>query len=596
MFNRLKINQIYEAHEAMGEMNDIGREFSQTINRIKQENQKTTSICYVKNPKIESQLQDVKDQDQSNFSILIGETGIGKSTYIRKVFGNDTNPEIINNCISVPFFMNRMYLTKDNHLLRFKEKIQATARLILGEDADYEEISEDFYQFIKSKNKHLLEIKDFFAKATNKEILADVKKEDFYGYYTELLKYACIKKNIQKIVIIYDDWESISELDVLFELINIGCHFYECCAQSLKEEKIIVTTVMAIRPSTRLALANKEWFSAYTPYKEIMIREPVDLKSIYLAQIKNDPMRKNTTREEEVFEILDKYVNGLPQVWCNMLTEYANYNIREALNMLSGIITNRRYIQGGATPMYYFKAEEEDFHFNKPNIARSMILKESELYLDNDGSIFNILKNNDNEKSDLIVAYICKYFFILNDGKYISLKRVAEDLLYKDIKLIGIDHEVAQDSLKYLIEKRVVDKVTVDKDTIYYSACPRLFAPFSVFKQNSVLCDVLRDDVYLDKEELSHGYLRYPITKMIEQNKLDASIAFLHCIVNTESNLRNRINPSSRQYFCTKFGEKMLVSDMLEGYRHMLYATRNSDDKRYKNLLRLVENHEKNYI
>ena len=87
---RVRINQIVALEHRSGR-NNLYKRFRPCFDAILTQ-AATPSKAYVRNPRVENQLHAALGARVDSLLFFVGPTGIGKSTYIRHVFGTNQNP------------------------------------------------------------------------------------------------------------------------------------------------------------------------------------------------------------------------------------------------------------------------------------------------------------------------------------------------------------------------------------------------------------------------------------------------------------------------------------------------------------------------
>jgi len=550
---------------------------------------------YVPNTEIEERLLYFSQLSSSHLNEFVGETGIGKSTYIRKVFGANKNPSIKNDVLYVPFFLNGQEI--NNHNIR--QKFISTLKAAYTECQKYymalrEKDFDDIYSFISSHNQALLELGDFFEPSNNTSALKSLSERNPYAFFAELLKYACDKTSLKQIVVIYDDIESIADSDTILSYVRQLCNFHTCF-MNVEDKSFSISSIIAIRPSTRRLLQSTHWYRAYTANDSLIITNPSALADIFVARVSYLTRRevgklyKDIDRINEATAVLTDVVSKFEQKTLFLLSELSNHNIREAIRLFASVVSNRRYVQHDAALRPHFTVKTSDYSINGGSVARSIILDEADVYVDHNSSVFNLFKNSRDKRSDLIVAYICKYFFNNNSKRWENLERISEREFMSDIALVCRDTSFLEYSLEYLRKEKVIESFSVTdhgQATTYFMALPRLFGAISLLEMNSVYLDAMRDDAYLPSSVLSvHGAPVAPVSRLKStEEKIDASVAMLEHIFRSECDILNRVMPSEQSVLRRKFGDTLVASSAARGLRKTIFASGQANRREFLRL------------
>lgn len=611
MNSRVKLNDT-ETHRKTYARNDLYRQFTPAFTQLFSANPLSIeyhnpSAGYVVNKGIEEGLQSFADSFAPNICEFIGETGIGKSTYIRKVFGVKANPSIDGDVLKIPFYMNGKDITQDNYKKRFLKQLRAAFNLVAEKYEVLQDLdNDDLFDFINDHNAALLVHDDFFETPSRIDILKSLVATNAYAFYAELLKYACYKTPLSRIIIVYDDIEGIIETETMFLFVSQACRFHVCLLNT-EDRNFSATSILSLRPSTRKILQETHWYHAYTANSQLIIDEPVALSEIFHARIefltKHDFRDRYADKERitDALRVLEKVLERFEARTLSIVALLSNYNIREALRLLATILANRKYVQSDAVPSAHFTIEPRNFVLNGGTIVKSLVYDESDVYFDHNPYVFNLFKNTANPTFDMVVPYFCKYFFFRNSQSWASLEKVKEDELLSDIKMICKDDTAINFALQYLLAEKVLEKHVVDDQSTtktYYMALPRLFGIFRLMELNSVLFDALRDDLYLDTKSLQVSGVEgiQPIGRIGgADKKLQAAVQALKEILASETRLLNSINPKSRSVVQRKFGDHLVTGYAVRGLKTSSFTTTSDISKEIRQLERQATDFEKSY-
>ncbi len=571
--SRYRINERFPAVSAYAR-NDIYRQFTPVFNTIFSAESlavehKDGDAGYVTNTEVEDSLRSFIDTPVNHINLVVGETGIGKSTYLRKIFTADQNPTISNNKLFIPYFLNGKTVTTENYREVFIKQIRAAYNLCrkhfpkeLG-TFDFEEI----HEFIDEHNSSLLEVGGFFEDLSAKEILGKLKKEDPYAFYAEMLKYVSDKTTIETVLVVVDDVEAIENSDAQSLFVHQTCRFHKCL-KNVGERKFNGITIISLRPFTVELLKKTDWFKAYTSNNDLNIPKPATLAHIFLARFDyvlnkyHGSHYKDIERFEKAREILERIFYRFESDLLSYISTLCNYNIREAIKLTGKVISNRRFIQGNVRVREQFVIRNEQFIFNDGNIVKSIAFDQEDVFFDHRGTLFNILKNEAKPETDLIICYICKYFYTRSSRNWDNLEYIECHRFLKDIEILKIDKKYLDYCLNYLIDENVLEVETVlngGKSSKYIYAKPKLFGVFKLLQHNSVLVDAFRDDTYCHSDSLEIDGDIQPILRIKgSSGKALGTLKFWESLIESEKSLIMRINPKYVPDFKRKFGDTLV--------------------------------------
>ena len=610
---RKKINELHRG--SVSPPSDLQRQFAPAFNSLISQDPLEFSgqhnqHGYVKNDGIESKLYDWLDSTSNLLCLFVGETGIGKSTYIRKVFGTDKNARIIKKTLVIPFFLNGNDINSSNFKDHFVKKLSSACKICLENEKTTLK-ADDFYDYIKTTNPHLLEVGFFFDECTKEQTIRSFRTQNEYGFFAELLKYSIEQNpNIDRVIVLYDDLESIVSTETLFRFVKQTCSFHTCF-QNTRDRSPPLTSVLAIRPATLRSLERTDWFHAYTPDDREYVEQPAHLADVFLAKVAAKTQAeiggkyKNTERILEAINELGVIVQKLPRDFLGILLDLSNHNLREALRLLARTLSNRTHIQ---TPHNlldpHFKIDSADFEgaSKLANLTKALTYGEKTIYVDHNANLFNIIRNTANRSTDLIVPYLCKYLYFRNSRDYRSMEFIRQDeLLYEMNKLFG-QQEFIDSSLQYLINERAIERVLLNErgqaSAHYIIARPRLFGVFKLLLDSSVYLEAMRDDTFATEEVLleqcDKTHYR-PTAELPPEEKDKAICRLLASIFESEKLLLNGVPTAERGRVRRHFGDILFSRMLFEGINASRSRTSAPENEVFNALRNAISTFESRY-
>lgn len=581
---RIRINEIDKPIQAY-KRNDLYRQFSPVFNTIFSSESLAVEFNngdagYVPDKSIEDAIRGFSNTPINHLNLIIGETGIGKSTYIKKVFSAGLNPTIMETVLYIPFFLNGKVITDENYKDVFIRQIRAAYKLCKRTYPDLAKFDhQKIYDFIDEHNSALLEVDEFFDDSTPQDLLSALARSSPYAFFAEMLKYAADNSPIKKVIVIIDDLEAIDDAKVQHKFVHQACRFHKCL-KNVGNRNFCGETVISLRPFTNKLLKNTSWFSAYTPNTILNISKPARLAQIFLARFDyvltqgHEHLYAEKERFEEAKDVLEKVFYRFDGSHLSHISKLCNYNIRDSITLVGEIISNRRFIQGNKPVQEQFKINNSQFVFNDGNIVKSMAFDQNDVFLDHRPSVFNILKNGPAPDTDLVLAYICKYFYSKSSGEWENMEYVEFDQFSRDISILLSDEKYLSYCVKYLKDEGVLECESLHKsgqEKIYIFGKPKLFGIFDLLRENSVLIDAFRDDTYTDSDYLNVGGSIEPINRIKSSSaKAVATLGFWRSVMEGENRLIMRVRPQETKDFKRKFGDVLLSRMIATGVKNTL--------------------------
>ena len=606
---RIRINEHTKPIEGY-KRNDLYRQFTPVFNTIFSSESLAVEhnngdAGYVPNRGIEDSIRSFSDAPVNQLNLIVGETGIGKSTYIRKIFLSGLNPIIRDSTLYIPYFLNGKVITNNNFEDVFIRQLRAAYKLCrrtfgVLKEFDHQKI----FDFIDEHNAALLEVGDFFDEKSPREVLSQLSQDAPYAFFAEMLKYAAEFTELEKVVVVIDDLEAIDDPLVQHKFIHQACGFHKCL-KNVGNRNFSGETVVAMRPFTKKLLKNANWFSAYTPNTIVNISKPVRLAHIFLARFDYILSQGHGSRyvDRERFEearlVLERVFHRFDTTLLVQIGMLSNYNIRDAITLVGEVISNRRFIQGNIPPREQFKIQNEQFVFNDGNILKSIAFDQYDVYFDHRQFMFNILKNGPNKDTDLVLAYICKYFHSKSSGSWENMEYVELSQFREDISILFNDTDYLDYCIKYMKDEEVVECEEITKGgekKVYIYAKPKLFGVFELLQVNSVIIDALRDDTYASPQQLEVDGEVSPIIRIKDASqKAVATLQFWQSLVEGEKRLIMRVKPKDTPEFKRKFGDVLVSRMIANGVKNTLTGNVTHHYREYEKIVKKVSEIEEIY-
>lgn len=374
MIERDKVNR--KSHpKPQGIANDIYRYFG-TLFRpmITTENPSTISQIpeqwYVKNEDVHQALDQCITGNLNQRILLVGHTGIGKSSIVRNYFSNSMNPTIVDNYLILPFYFDSQNTRGALEFDLLKPKIFAACEMIKDKyKIRYNKTS--LASFIKSHRYDLLFRGSVGFDTPLIKRLDALERENPYAYTAELLKYFIIKSELSGVKIVIDDIDTVQPEKLQIEFALSACKFTYCLQNHHNPQKQYFSTLLLIscRPHTEASLKADRVFRGMAFEQAVYIKRPVKLRALFERRFQaalSDPSITSGIEKRDSFgaarEILFRIVDALSEIDPDFLLGINNFSVRNALKTLQEILSNRRYIQKNKTVSPHFKLNISDFN------------------------------------------------------------------------------------------------------------------------------------------------------------------------------------------------------------------------------------------
>jgi len=548
---------------------------------------------YVEDKFLAEKLSNFINTDRDFCQFLVGPTGIGKSTALRRYLNIkreekpifkimlDANEDIVKKrkfSLIMPILCNSTSY-KD---IDIKKKIADMVEVVcerLKKKSDWEFDPEGLYDFIYENKPILLTEVREHKEPSKEENINWLYKYNKFAYGTELLKLYLLKNSdLKDFILVVDDVDSIENGKTIRELIHQVCKVWECLKNN--DRKYNVKLIIAERPETEKILqVNHNWMSAYVWKSHILINNVIPLSDLffkrfdYLASKSKGGYHENRNKWEKAYNVLKKVCSELTLRNENIIADLCNYNIRDSLKVieetLAGCWLEKKHLlkdSGGG-----FDVTDENFFENIDTIPllRAIGYQHNEVYIDdNSTSIVNLLKNEEETDCYLSILYVIKYF-TNNKSKGYSLNYDIDitELYTKLPKIFTFKENIIKDiffkSIKYLISRKVLFiSINDSGENTKLFLSPRGKILWELFASNNVLVELYHDDMWIESSDFDVS----PSQKINIDNRFIEGIKIANLVGSNEMEIVNNLmSHESRKLYLECFGKESIVEHIARG-------------------------------
>lgn len=291
---RLKLNRtqpfISLSEESL--RNDLYRKFKNIFEYLLSMNnpaieRREFNSWYVHCPDLEEDLRQTFTDITSSSRLLIGYTGMGKSTLIRYVFNvkSDESPSVINDKhFVIPFFYTMNEVSTLDICMPFINKSLAYAaeKLKAAKCLDYED--SEFVNYIVREKSIINYLTTSQRALAPKEILSALENIDRTAFEITKLQFLLDQTDIKNVIIVVDDIESLRS-ECMMEIVFRTLHLYQTLLKD--RTKYEIKLIIACRPSTISILARQKWFTAVSFPRSIEMNSVIDLCALFNARFES---------------------------------------------------------------------------------------------------------------------------------------------------------------------------------------------------------------------------------------------------------------------------------------------------------------------
>src|SRR5665213_3312315 len=308
---------------------------------------------YVIMPEIHKELFDSISTSEDSIVCLLGYTGIGKSTIIRRVFemnsdrsyvrkvelgaDSDDGFETVEHLLYIPLFMNPRILTfeqkTNNELFRCVEEFfscqlsaACTELLTYNKATKHNEI--ELAKFISQQSNDLLEVDVALSPDTDLVTrMNSLMKLNRFAYEIMRLKWLLSKSQVDRVVLILDDVEALTEACQ-----SAICHVVAQSYYSLKTyvgmKKWKVNGIISIRPVTWNEISKTTWYRAFGFAAPIGIKRPADLAEIFKARFKDALIAARQEADEQEIKNWEEAHEIFEAIYRRLSKERSNFLVK----------------------------------------------------------------------------------------------------------------------------------------------------------------------------------------------------------------------------------------------------------------------------
>ena len=538
------------------------------------------SQIYVAQPVLEKKLKkEFIDVEGDMVKFLVGPTGTGKTTLIRNmfhVFGRDVVVVDNNLVIYVSFYSmvsysgnieDANYLIRDaligsiNEAVSYLNDKDYIDRLSGYDDAYYN----DFYNFLKSNNKHLIETvpstSDTVEQIRNgngkKFVLDWIAKNKPVDYYMCQLKYELyLYKNrtnnmFDNIILIFDDLESLAS-KYTNNIVGYAYHCKKCLQANFNRNYHFKVLVTMRNYSYRIGQNRKKEAFREISWDDIIKKDTAPTLSAILdkrvAYVMDLDEVINSVDDKMAFQSASVSLKVILQrmygQYDNMLLSLNHNNIFKSMTLIFRILTNKAHMGKYETDRRErsgaFEVSIKDYRVeNRSNNSKipgndevfyALAYGEEKLYFDSeDYYLTNIMhyKNSEGENTELLGIYIIQYFIHkgvnMDDPDYDGFESLSCTNTIKEImSLYSFPTDAKADSIHRGFEimmehlykggvllQSIIEPIIENDDVTHrvYRPKMKVFLSlrgnqlYNMLSYNALLFTTYRDDIVTDIED-----------------------------------------------------------------------------------------------
>lgn len=529
------------------------------------------------NEDLEQEIEDELDSSTNLIIPIVGNKGVGKTHLLMSIFARKFKVDRIK-ANAVHFITNDdggtdvlFYVSFDRFQIpALKDPLMLAAPMM-----------ECLCTEIKGKFQVNFDENEFQKFIDETKRLVGFYPEELKQYSIPLmeLKYLITKVNtcsnysIRNLIMVYDDFESLSQNaqeDVIINLANV----FECLKSN--RESIYYKFFVCMRKTTYSILEDKQIFDTHRFENELLLNDCPKLQELFQKRFdlidKLENIRDNRDNKENWDEarlILFRLTEKLDSEGEGILYELSNHSVCETLKKFSAILSNRKWTQQDKNKYSAFKIEGPEYFINRVNIYKVLFRGEREYYYRSKKCYEpNIFYRPGLYEYDLLCLYTLSYFDYLEtrggkeycpfDTLFLDFTEVFgnEETLYQKLKII----------VSYYIENELLksDDMPKEEDMVVYHITSKGRFLLNEFLSESILFEIYRDTFNLDTDIYENVYIS---DKLSQEELFDQFFTYIKEFWKHEKTIieETKNKESKKYHFNVIFGNESITSRMLAG-------------------------------
>lgn len=592
-----KINQGTTDRSSQRQRNNIFRRFREPLTSLLSQTRNRQDFpeldkIYIENTSIHEQLDYFSNDKQNIAQFLVGLTGIGKTTTIRGYFGIDRSAAIFRNkTLLLPIFVDGAAIYKNGQIEGRLRDLFWNGCKELDPNLGYDD--DDFYKFVYDNSPYVLAEHEDPKNTDNSKTLEKFQRGASRAFYIELLKYYFLKNDINSVVLIIDDIESIKNRALLSEFVHLAAKSWDCLQNN--DSSVYIKLLIAERPETHANLFRKEpWFTAFGFRQDtIDLMTPPPLAKIfqkrfdYLTESESGEPAKDMEEWRLAYGVLVDICDDISINNQEVITALCNHNIRKSLAIFLELLTAGFWLQKNEQLLPYFKLRKGQFR--RPSnilILKALGYRNNEHYINSDNQLIsNLLHYRRNCAYPLLVIQLVRCFLAESekaDSRFLVLSK--SDLLKKIKSSITpqVDKSL-DDASDYAIEYLTIQEILLvssvdDGSGNYIYLSPKGEILWKLIGDNTILLELFRDDMWLNSDK----HTKKSIRKATLDTKFYEVINLARGMISEEKSIiDDLVEAGSISVYQDLFGDVLASSHIANGVLESLSRFYNSNDNNH---------------
>ena len=543
-------------------------------------------LVYVKDSETEHRLMESILEKESKIIYFLGKNGVGKTTLLKQLFNITDNTTVIDEVKDIMYIsMNFRGLPLDCDGQQFLINNIAGACTRLEEEYNFQKEfysmkgCKQFYDYIKETNQGLLEYVQFSELLGKNEqdikLIKLQKGEERNPYDYILCKFsfylAMYCSNIDNIVIILDNMEAMTE-EKRFVITKNSLALFSYVLNNLKKTKkkiMAVNLIFSMRESNYEKLIEREEINAYSPRIVLYKNTPINIKK-YLEMKKEIVANTDERGWEEAYEIITTLANKFNSKYSEMIKNLCNYDFTIIKKCYKKVLSNKVWLLRGERGKDFLNMSKTDHLFNNISVLRAVACGNNAVYRGEKSKVLpNVLLNNEFYDDSIISLLVMS--FMIRRGEGVKKQKLLDVFRYifdKDIQI----YDSVERVIKHFLDIDVFETEYYERQTVlknkYLKITPRGIEIWGMFKADSVLLEMYREDYYFYEEDNECDMCSsFSLMNTVGQYQIFVQLLhYIEILFKEEYQIHQMVrnnNKLSEYYSC--FGRKTQSKRLLEG-------------------------------
>lgn len=552
---------------------------------------------YVNNFDVEEKLTAISDGPMNQSIAFTGNTGSGKSTTLRYLFGDNRNPSIRDSSqIVIPFFIDGIR----TEIADIEETI--VSQILVASDIIIEEHGVQIddvklVEFIAQNKRSLIRGRGIPKNAKPSEIISHLEEHKPYAHAAERLKFACeFSNNIDRVLLIVDDIESAPH-DRQQAIIKAILSFKNCLHNTRNEARTFKSAfIFSCRPATYEMIRHDTQVNGFPQRKQIFLARTAKLDDILQCRfnfaikmlgegkIGNiDPTlsdAKDIQKWREAFSTFGGVMSDISGNFGHLILEMANNNIRQAMAEIQNMLEHSSWFERDGHVGGAFNVRENEYRTTHVGVFRAMVLQDRACFsYQADTLLVNPFFNFSDPEGDLMGCHIFKLFFQQAKQRRVVLleeKRLKEKLEICFPDRVVDDH--FDEILNYFAGEEAIrfedhngNKVVIPQN--------KLFTIYKTLVQTSVFLEFFFDATYQRRNAVEKYSMKYHrgLSRIPADKQFLALFDFVEQVIEAERDIFERVRRRGFvEIYDKNFGPQLISKRVLDGLIkncHLYYNT-----------------------